>query len=202
MNFIAIIAMAIVSITLSMRAQADCVFCQGNGVSVSSGNQITYRPLSSTEIITFCLMYEEGNSLHLLKTLLENSGKTLDDFYAQYHLIDCHESRMTPIYRLVMGGGNMMQDELQTELEYFRQMDANRRFEILNRVHVFHRRDRTERMRMTLLDQVIMFSRNTAQPEAFEVLRSSLVAMGAKRHADLTAEERERAPIRSRFLDQ
>lgn len=193
-----ILVAVLASLVFVTGARADCADC----VSVRDGNTgqgQSIRLLSDRQIVTFCLMYEEGNSLHLLETILKSDGFTLHEFYAQYHLMDCHDSRMTPIYRFVMGGGNFEQMELSVELEHFRKMEPVRRFEILNRVHVFHRRDRSERMRMTLLDQIAMFSRNTAQPEAMESVRNTLVAMGAKRHRDLTEEERQRAPIRSRY---
>ena len=143
-------------------------------------------------------MYEDNNSLNLRERLLENEGFNRDDFYAQYHLIDCHESRITPIYRFVMNTGNMAQPEFQVELEYFRNMDPVRRFEILNRDHVHHRRIRSERMRLTLMHQANMLIRNSRRREIFEALRGALFAMWAKRYQDLTEEERQRVPIRSR----
>jgi hypothetical protein len=196
----------IVFIALAMTlnvTKADCVFCQGDGVTISSGAQRNYQELSAFEISNICRMYETTHSLNLLRGALEVAGKTLDDYYAQYHRIDCHESRMTPIYRLVMNNGYMEQPELQVELEYFRQMDEAQRFEILNRVHVFHRRDGTERMRLTLLDQVYAFSRqhtshDSPQRAGFEALKSALEQMGAKRYRDMNEADRQRAPIRSR----
>ena len=132
------------------------------------------------------------------------NGFSLDDFYAQYHLIDCHESRMTPIYRFVMGlTPNLIQPELKRELDYFRSMDEPRRFEILNRVDVYYRRDGSERMRLTLLDQVIMQvgahrSQNTAIVGSYERFMQDLIALGAKRFSDMSAADLQRAPVRTR----
>ena len=167
-------------------------------------NQMDFRRIPESLLAHCCLMYEEGDSLNFLERTLERNGFTLDEYYAQYHLIDCHESRMTPIYRFVMGlTPNLIAPELRRELDYFRAMDEARRFEILNRVDVWHRRDGSERMRLTLLDQVAMQAgthraQNSPIADSYEAFMQTLISLGAKRHSEMTAAELQRAPVRSR----
>lgn len=201
MKFIVIL----LAYSTSFLSYADCVFCQGNGVSISSETP-AYKPLTQAQLMGICAIYEEGNNLQLIDSTIVSGGNpiSLDDYYAQYDKISCHNSRMTPIYRFVMQNGNMYQPQLQRELEYFKNMDEKQRFEILNRVHVWRRSDGTERGRITLLDQVYLFGakhveHQSSQAEGFEALKKTLEELGAKRHRDMTEDEKSRAPLNIRL---